>query len=141
MALTIFTPRYSPCTTAMRSRFATFSMMSPTAPGVGMIGTGDQVGRETPEENLRAMIDEAGVASECLEWHGHNDFHKVHINGATAQADQHRRAAEHDDPRRGQTAGQGKADIGPDTGRLAAGGRLLELQPDRSQRGRLRRQL
>jgi hypothetical protein len=23
-----------------------------------IIGTGDQVGRETPEENLRAMIDE-----------------------------------------------------------------------------------
>ena len=32
-----------PPTTAIPSRFATFSMMMPTAPGVGMIGTGDQV--------------------------------------------------------------------------------------------------
>jgi len=27
---------------------------------------------------------ECGVPSERLEWHGHNDFHKVHVNGATA---------------------------------------------------------
>jgi isopropylmalate/homocitrate/citramalate synthase len=33
---------------------------------------------------LRAMIDDAGVPSEYLEWHGHNDFHKVVINSATA---------------------------------------------------------
>jgi isopropylmalate/homocitrate/citramalate synthase len=33
---------------------------------------------------LRAMIDDAGVPSEYLEWHGHNDFHKVIINSATA---------------------------------------------------------
>lgn len=33
---------------------------------------------------LRAMIDDAGVPSECLEWHGHNDFHKVMINSSTA---------------------------------------------------------
>lgn len=33
---------------------------------------------------VRAMIDDAGVPSEELEWHGHNDFHKVHINAATA---------------------------------------------------------
>jgi len=25
-----------------------------------------------------------GVPSSRLEWHGHNDFHKVHINGGTA---------------------------------------------------------
>ena len=25
-----------------------------------------------------------GYPAELLEWHGHNDFHKVHINGATA---------------------------------------------------------
>jgi isopropylmalate/homocitrate/citramalate synthase len=30
------------------------------------------------------MTHDAGVPPECLEWHGHNDFHKVHINGATA---------------------------------------------------------
>jgi isopropylmalate/homocitrate/citramalate synthase len=27
---------------------------------------------------------ECGVPSDRLEWHGHNDFHKVHTNGATA---------------------------------------------------------
>ena len=27
---------------------------------------------------------ELGIPSENLEWHGHNDFHKVHINGVTA---------------------------------------------------------
>jgi len=27
---------------------------------------------------------ECGVPSENLEWHGHNDFHKVHINSVTA---------------------------------------------------------
>ena len=26
----------------------------------------------------------AGIPSECLEWHGHNDFHKVLVNSATA---------------------------------------------------------
>jgi len=30
------------------------------------------------------MINECGIPPERLEWHGHNDFHKVHINGATA---------------------------------------------------------
>jgi isopropylmalate/homocitrate/citramalate synthase len=33
---------------------------------------------------VRAMIDDAGVPSECLEWHGHNDFHKVVINTVSA---------------------------------------------------------
>jgi len=27
---------------------------------------------------------EVGVPSDRLEWHGHNDFHKVHVNAATA---------------------------------------------------------
>ena len=27
---------------------------------------------------VRAMIDDAGVPGDWLEWHGHNDFHKVH---------------------------------------------------------------
>jgi isopropylmalate/homocitrate/citramalate synthase len=30
------------------------------------------------------MIHECGISADRLEWHGHNDFHKVHINGATA---------------------------------------------------------
>ena len=31
-----------------------------------------------------SMIHRAGVPSERLEWHGHNDFHKVLVNGTTA---------------------------------------------------------
>jgi len=33
---------------------------------------------------VRAFIDDAGVPGHLLEWHGHNDFHKVLINTATA---------------------------------------------------------
>ncbi len=31
-----------------------------------------------------SFMNEAGVPGEWLEWHGHNDFHKVLVNGATA---------------------------------------------------------
>ncbi len=30
------------------------------------------------------LKEECGITSDRLEWHGHNDFHKVHINGVTA---------------------------------------------------------
>ena len=30
------------------------------------------------------LLHEAGVPSRCLEWHGHNDFHKVLINAVSA---------------------------------------------------------
>ena len=30
------------------------------------------------------LRNECGIPPERLEWHGHNDFHKVHINGASA---------------------------------------------------------
>ncbi len=33
---------------------------------------------------VRAFISDAGVPGHLLEWHGHNDFHKAHINSATA---------------------------------------------------------
>ena len=33
---------------------------------------------------VRAFTDEAGVPGAWLEWHGHNDFHKVRVNGVTA---------------------------------------------------------
>ena len=33
---------------------------------------------------VHAMIHDAGVPGQLLEWHGHNDFHKVLINPATA---------------------------------------------------------
>ncbi len=33
---------------------------------------------------VRAFTDEAMVPGEWLEWHGHNDFHKVLVNASTA---------------------------------------------------------
>ena len=33
---------------------------------------------------VHGLIHDAGVRGELLEWHGHNDFHKVLINPATA---------------------------------------------------------
>jgi isopropylmalate/homocitrate/citramalate synthase len=33
---------------------------------------------------VRAFIEDAGVPGHLLEWHGHNDFHKVMVNSATA---------------------------------------------------------
>ena len=33
---------------------------------------------------VRCFTDEAGVPGQWLEWHGHNDFHKVLVNGVTA---------------------------------------------------------
>jgi isopropylmalate/homocitrate/citramalate synthase len=33
---------------------------------------------------VRTFVDEVGVPPENLEWHGHNDFHKVLINATTA---------------------------------------------------------
>jgi isopropylmalate/homocitrate/citramalate synthase len=33
---------------------------------------------------VRAFTDEAGVPGPWLEWHGHNDFHKVLVNASTA---------------------------------------------------------
>lgn len=33
---------------------------------------------------VHGMVHEAGVPPERLEWHGHNDFHKVHSNGLAA---------------------------------------------------------
>ncbi|MFQ3549347.1 MAG: cache domain-containing protein, partial [Armatimonadota bacterium] len=33
---------------------------------------------------IHTMIHDCGVPNEWLEWHGHNDFHKVNINATTA---------------------------------------------------------
>ena len=33
---------------------------------------------------IHAMVHECGVPNEWLEWHGHNDFHKVLVNSTTA---------------------------------------------------------
>ena len=51
--------------------------------GFGLSYPGASLPRSVPKLVYR-MIHDAGVPHDCLEWHGHNDFHKVHINGATA---------------------------------------------------------
>lgn len=51
--------------------------------GYGISFPGAALPRSIPKLVYR-MIHDGGVPSERLEWHGHNDFHKVHINGATA---------------------------------------------------------
>ncbi len=51
--------------------------------GYGVTYPGAALPRSVPKL-VRAMIDEAGVPGELLEWHGHNDFHKTVINATTA---------------------------------------------------------
>ena len=51
--------------------------------GFGIPTPGVELPRSIPKLIYR-MTHDAGMPPECLEWHGHNDFHKVHANGATA---------------------------------------------------------
>ncbi|MDD5065681.1 MAG: histone-lysine N-methyltransferase [bacterium] len=51
--------------------------------GLGINYPGVELPRSIPKL-FHTIIHEAGVPSKWLEWHGHNDFHKVHINTATA---------------------------------------------------------
>jgi isopropylmalate/homocitrate/citramalate synthase len=51
--------------------------------GFGLSYPGVELPRSIPKL-IYKLNREVGVPSERLEWHGHNDFHKVHINGATA---------------------------------------------------------
>ncbi len=51
--------------------------------GYGISFPGALLPRSVPKLVYK-MIHEGGVPCDRLEWHGHNDFHKVHINGATA---------------------------------------------------------
>ncbi|MGA8573621.1 MAG: histone-lysine N-methyltransferase [Desulfobaccales bacterium] len=51
--------------------------------GYGVPYQGAALPRSVPKL-VRAMIDDAGVPGHLLEWHGHNDFHKVMVNSATA---------------------------------------------------------
>jgi isopropylmalate/homocitrate/citramalate synthase len=51
--------------------------------GVGISFPGAALPRSVPKL-IYKVIHEGGVSPAQLEWHGHNDFHKVHINGATA---------------------------------------------------------
>jgi len=51
--------------------------------GYGVPYPGAALPRSVPKL-VRAMIDDAGVPGYLLEWHGHNDFHKVLVNSVTA---------------------------------------------------------
>ena len=51
--------------------------------GFGVSYPGARLPRSIPKLIYRLNHD-CGVPSSRLEWHGHNDFHKVHVNGATA---------------------------------------------------------
>lgn len=51
--------------------------------GFGVTYPGTALPRSVPKM-VRAFIDDAGVPGHLLEWHGHNDFHKVLVNASTA---------------------------------------------------------
>lgn len=51
--------------------------------GYGVTFPGVSLPRSVPKL-VYLLRHEGGVPSAQLEWHGHNDFHKVHINAATA---------------------------------------------------------
>ena len=51
--------------------------------GYGLPWPQAQLPRSVPKL-VHGMIHEAGVPGELLEWHGHNDFHKVLANPVTA---------------------------------------------------------
>ena len=51
--------------------------------GLGISYPGVALPRSIPKLVYK-MIHECGVPHERLEWHGHNDFHKVHTNAAIA---------------------------------------------------------
>ncbi|MFH0823900.1 MAG: cache domain-containing protein [Pseudomonadota bacterium] len=51
--------------------------------GFGVTYPGAALPRSVPKL-IRAMIDDANVPEDLLEWHGHNDFHKGLINAVHA---------------------------------------------------------
>jgi isopropylmalate/homocitrate/citramalate synthase len=51
--------------------------------GYGVTFPGAALPRSVPKLIL-GLRRECGVPPECLEWHGHNDFHKVLVNASTA---------------------------------------------------------
>ena len=51
--------------------------------GFGISYPGAGLPRSIPKL-IYKLNKECGVPSDRLEWHGHNDFHKVHVNAATA---------------------------------------------------------
>lgn len=50
--------------------------------GFGVSYPGAALPRSIPKL-IHKMITEGGIPSDRLEWHGHNDFHKAHINGVS----------------------------------------------------------
>jgi isopropylmalate/homocitrate/citramalate synthase len=51
--------------------------------GFGVHYPGVELPRSVPKM-IYKLNQECGVPGDRLEWHGHNDFHRVHANGATA---------------------------------------------------------
>ena len=51
--------------------------------GFGVSFPGVELPRSVPKL-IYLLNRQLGIPSERLEWHGHNDFHKVHTNGVTA---------------------------------------------------------
>ncbi len=51
--------------------------------GFGISYPGAELPRSIPKL-IYKLNRQCGVPSDRLEWHGHNDFHKVHVNAATA---------------------------------------------------------
>ncbi|MBN2737134.1 MAG: histone-lysine N-methyltransferase [Spirochaetales bacterium] len=51
--------------------------------GYGVTYPGAILPRSVPKL-ANAFAEELGYPGELLEWHGHNDFHQVHINGTTS---------------------------------------------------------
>ncbi len=51
--------------------------------GFGISYPGAELPRSIPKLIYKLNV-ECGVPGDRLEWHGHNDFHKVHTNGGTA---------------------------------------------------------
>jgi citrate (Re)-synthase len=51
--------------------------------GLGVSYPGAALPRSVPKI-IRAIVDDAGVPPECLEWHGHNDFYQGLTNATSA---------------------------------------------------------
>ncbi len=51
--------------------------------GFGITYPGVELPRSVPKL-IYKLNQECGVPSDRLEWHGHNDFHKVLVNGGSA---------------------------------------------------------
>jgi len=51
--------------------------------GFGTSYPGAALPRSVPKLVYK-IVHEGGIPPERLEWHGHNDFHKAHVNGSTS---------------------------------------------------------